>query len=167
MTTVSVGYIRTLFDYHYWATNRLLDTAERLPKLQYAAAPLASHPSLHATLVHCMGAEIVWRSRWEGAAGQARMPSPAGFHSFADLRERWQSEEQAWRERLVDLTDEALADPVHYSNSRGSQFATPLWQVLVHVANHGTQHRSEAAAMLTILGHSPGDLDMILYFREH
>ena len=38
-----------------------------------------------------------------------------------------------------------------------------LWQALAHVVNHGTQHRSEAAVLLTSAGHSPGDLDMIDY----
>ena len=41
-----------------------------------------------------------------------------------------------------------------------------LWQVLVHVVNHGTQHRAECAALLTGFGHSPGDMDMSLFFNE-
>jgi uncharacterized damage-inducible protein DinB len=42
----------------------------------------------------------------------------------------------------------------------------PVWQMLVHVVNHGTQHRSEAAALLSAEGRSPGELDMINYAEE-
>jgi uncharacterized damage-inducible protein DinB len=42
----------------------------------------------------------------------------------------------------------------------------PVWQMLVHVMNHGTQHRSEAAAVLTAEGRSPGELDIINYAEE-
>jgi uncharacterized damage-inducible protein DinB len=38
--------------------------------------------------------------------------------------------------------------------------------MLVHVVNHGTQHRSEAAALLTAAGRSPGELDLINYAEE-
>jgi uncharacterized damage-inducible protein DinB len=39
----------------------------------------------------------------------------------------------------------------------------PVWQLLVHVVNHGTQHRAEAAALLTAEGRSPGELDLFDY----
>jgi uncharacterized damage-inducible protein DinB len=38
--------------------------------------------------------------------------------------------------------------------------------MLVHVVNHGTQHRAEAAALLTPEDRSPGELDLINYAEE-
>jgi len=38
--------------------------------------------------------------------------------------------------------------------------------MLAHVVNHGTQHRSEAAAILTQAGRSPGEIDMIFFAEE-
>jgi uncharacterized damage-inducible protein DinB len=32
--------------------------------------------------------------------------------------------------------------------------------------NHATYHRGEVAATLTQLGHSPGDLDLLIYIDE-
>ncbi|MCB0024762.1 MAG: hypothetical protein KDD91_17125, partial [Caldilinea sp.] len=40
------------------------------------------------------------------------------------------------------------------------------WHCLLHVVNHGTYHRGETAALLTGLGHSPGELDFTVYLLE-
>ncbi|HJP27606.1 MAG TPA: DinB family protein [Dehalococcoidia bacterium] len=37
----------------------------------------------------------------------------------------------------------------------------PLWELMLHVVNYGTQHRSEVEMMLTKFGHSPGDMDIL------
>jgi uncharacterized damage-inducible protein DinB len=64
---------------------------------------------------------------------------------------------------VVGLNEQALRNAIHYQNTKGKLFTQPLWQLMLHQANHATQHRSEAAVLLTGFGHSPGDLDLYLY----
>lgn len=161
---ISPAYAVTLFAYHDWANRKLLDAVGDNDAL-LDAAPLEEHPSLRGVLTHSLSAEWVWRHRWEGNAPSS-MLDPDDFTSLRSIRERWQEETRLWQARVAELDQEALLEPLSYRTQRGTRFVTPRWQVLVHVVNHSTQHRSEAAAILTILGHSPGDLDMILYFRE-
>ena len=67
---------------------------------------------------------------------------------------------------VEDLTDEKLNLVVHYKNTKGVPQKQVLWKMMAHVVNHGTQHRSEAAALLTDFGCSPGDVDMIYFLDE-
>ena len=38
---------------------------------------------------------------------------------------------------------------------------------MAHLVNHGTQFRAEAAVRLTQLDASPGDIDLIVWLRQH
>jgi uncharacterized damage-inducible protein DinB len=66
---------------------------------------------------------------------------------------------------LSGLSDDDLDRTIHYTSTRGKPFENTLWHILLHVANHSTQHRSEAAILLTEWGRSPGDLDLIFFLR--
>jgi uncharacterized damage-inducible protein DinB len=46
-------------------------------------------------------------------------------------------------------------------------YERPLWHGPSLAVNHGTQHRGEAAALLTDYGQSPGDLDFTLFLNEY
>lgn len=162
---LSPDYIRILFDYNDWANTIVLNTAAQLTSEQLHAAPLDGHGSLWSTLVHTLGGAIIWRTRWEGES-PTQMLSPTKVPSFASLREHWAIEDAIWQAKLATLDAASLAAPLAYRNTQGTPLSEPLWQILVHLVNHGTQHRSEIAAMLTILEHSPGDMDMIKYFRR-
>lgn len=162
---ISATYVRTLFEYSRWATARVLDTAEQLTPAQLETQVLAGLPPLLPTLAHTLGAEVLWRLRWEGSSptgilGTAELPT------LAAIRERWARESAALQARLEGLDDAALTETIDYQTTTGRAHQNQLWQILAHLANHSTHHRSEAAAMLTALGHSPGDLDLIVFLRR-
>jgi len=156
-----------LFDYNYWANARVLSAASKLTPDQFVAPHGLSHGSVRGALTHILAAEIVWRLRCQSGLSPAALPADSDFPTLDALRARWTEEEAAMRSYLASLTDERLSQAVEYKTTKGVPFSNTLWQLLAHVVNHGTQFRAEAAVALTAEGHSPGDLDLLLYLREH
>ena len=146
--------IRFLFGFDRWATSRLLDAAVGVDEATWSATNIIDARGLGDILVHHLGATQRWRHGLTGAVGDAPEPELEPLPDLESLRLSWESEwagYDAWFERM---------DPAWLDQSEGG---ITLWQALVHVVNHGTQHRSEAAVLLTAAGHSPGDLDLIDY----
>jgi uncharacterized damage-inducible protein DinB len=157
--------ILTLYAYNQWANARILDAAGHVTQEQYLAPASFPHGGLRGTLVHALFAEWIWRKRWQGTSPTQRL-NPEDFPTMQSLRTRWQAEETELMAFVDGLTDEKLNDTFDYTNTSGQPFTRILWQAMAHVVNHGTQHRSEAAAILTDLGHSPGDIDLIGFLIE-
>jgi uncharacterized damage-inducible protein DinB len=156
--------IRSLYRYSDWANQRILDTSARLTPEQLLGGGGASFDSVRDTLVHTMSAQWLYLERWHGRSPRT-MFDPAEFPDVAAIRARWERVEHDTRAFVAELSDADLARTVEYTNTKGERWAYPLWQQMIHQVNHATQHRSEAAVMLTALGHSPGLLDL-LYFVD-
>jgi uncharacterized damage-inducible protein DinB len=148
--------IAYLFGFDRWATARVLDATVGIDETTWSAPNAIGERGLGGILVHHLGASQRWR---HGLTGSDETPRPERepLPTVDALRAAWEIEweaDAAWAEAMdaawLDATDHEI----------------PYWQMLAHVVNHGTQHRAEAAALLTAAGHSPGDLDMIDY-AEH
>lgn len=160
-----LDYLRLMYDYNEWANHRVLDTAEGLTPGQLHAEGNASFGSIHATLVHTMAAEWEWLALWRGTPVWDAF-SPIEFADLAAIRARWAGLDAEMRAFVAALEPEGENSPARvltWEGDAGAIRMRPLWKPMLHVVNHGTQHRSEVAAMLTQFGHSPGELDLTRY----
>jgi uncharacterized damage-inducible protein DinB len=155
--------IRTLYDYNIWANTRILDSAERLKLQQFIAGN--GGESIRALLVHTAWSEWLWLQRCQGHSPRERW-NPGDFPYVATLRQRWEEVDAATQAYLAGLTEPDLARTITYANFQGETWSYPRWQALLHQVNHATQHRSEAAQLMTRFGCSPGDLDLLIYVDE-
>jgi uncharacterized damage-inducible protein DinB len=69
------------------------------------------------------------------------------------------------RAYIDTLTEETLNGTIRYVIP-GAVREFGVWQILVDVILHATQHRSEAAVLLTDYGQSPGDYYFTLFLKE-
>jgi uncharacterized damage-inducible protein DinB len=157
--------ILILYKYNQWANAKILNAAAPVTTEQFIAPASFPHGGLRGTLVHALFAEWIWRKRWEGTSPASRF-KPEDFPTLPSLQARWLEEETQLMNFVDALTEEKLGGAFSYNSTAGQPFTRILWQAMAHVVNHGTQHRTEAAAMLTGLGHSPGDIDMIYFLDE-
>ena len=157
--------ITILFHYNEWSTARILGKAAMLSQAQFLASVPFPHGSLRATLVHALFAEWVWRRRWEGFPRNSVL-NPEDFPTLDALSERWAEETRRLNDFVANVSEERLQSKFNYVSTEGLAHERVMWESMAHVVNHGTQHKTEAAAILTAFGHSPGDIDLIVYFNE-
>ena len=158
---------RRLYAYNTEATERILATAEALSPAALTTEVVAAQPSIRDTLVHLCSAQRVhldwWRGAMSGADSWARRFPAEDYPTLESVHAFWSDLREDTDTFLATLqTDADLARTLTRGVINGTdEIERPLWESMLHVVNHGTQHRSEAALLLTALGHSPGDLDLL------
>lgn len=158
--------LRSLVDYHYWATYRLLDAVGPLDADQFTRDLKNSFPSVRDTLSHLHSAEWIWLSRLRGRSPTAFLPHER-FAQPADARGAWRDTEADMRDYVDSVDEVALAALLEYRLMNGQPGATPVGRILQHVVNHGTYHRGQVTTMLRQLGAAPGkSQDLIAFYRE-
>lgn len=161
---MTVDYIRTLFAYNKWANHRILANIETADREKVTRDLGSSYSSIRDTLVHIVGSEWVWLSRWKGDSPTG-FPNAAGLVDVPSIRTRWLSVERELDSFLKHVTDERLLADLSYNDTRGRQFSQPLGEQMCHVVNHSTYHRGQITTMLRQVNETPVSTDMIVYLR--
>jgi uncharacterized damage-inducible protein DinB len=158
-----IKLLHPLYHYNSWANRRLVRYAARLSPRQLNAPNTLSHGSALLALFHIADAERSWRLACQDGAFPGVYLHDQLPRRLAALRTFWRDEAVQWLAFVTSLTERQVNRPVQYRWGRSRPRRQTLWQILLHVVNHGTQHRGEIAYSLAECGHSPGDRDFISF----
>jgi uncharacterized damage-inducible protein DinB len=153
-----------LYLYDEWATNKLIDAAEKVDTAKLQKDLGTSFGSLHGTLVHIYGAQLIWHSRWKGSTPTS-LPKVEEIPNLSELKSRWQKLRVEVREFLNSKSDEQLQQPSPYHDLKGNSWSEPLYQQIQHVLFHSMYHRGQTVTLLRQLGEAPPQTDLIAYYR--
>jgi uncharacterized damage-inducible protein DinB len=161
---MTIKDMETLYDYGAWANRKLFAVIAQLPSEEFTQSVAGSYGSLRNTLVHAMSAEWGWIDR---CGGHARGPALKGqdYPTLESIMTQWSQIEGYAKEFLSALTDADLLRNVEYKTERGMR-SMPIGELLHHGANHSVHHRGQVALLLRMLGHSPGNVDVLFYYGE-
>ncbi|RYZ61034.1 MAG: hypothetical protein EOO14_06100 [Chitinophagaceae bacterium] len=137
--------------YHSWANNLLLSSILLLPEEQHHAVVKSSFPSLFKTVLHMLDAESIW---WQRLKLQEKIDRPSDTFSgdMKALSQELLLQNKRWQEWLTGANELALQHEFIYYNSHKERFKQPVYQMLLHLFNHGTYHRGQLVTMLRQLG---------------
>lgn len=156
-----------LFDYTYWAFDRVWSAIGQLSDAQFTEDLGYSLGSVRNIVVHLMSGHRRWLSRLQGTA----LPAHLRFDDFPSrhaVRIEWDKEREKFLEYVASLSEGHLGQPVpHAMPDRGIESAPERWEILLHLVNHSTDHRSQILALLNSeFGIATPEHDFIIYLWE-
>jgi uncharacterized damage-inducible protein DinB len=162
---ISADTLRLQFDYSSWATQRLVDIAGRLSLDELTRDFQTSDRCVLDTLVHIYAADRFWLSR--ALREPPASSSDPGARDLTVLQTQWPALHQQWKLWMRDFTDRSVAETnIAFEDMRGKPHAKPVWQIVLHVVNHGTHHRGQVSGFLRAMGHTPPPLDLMEYYMK-
>ncbi len=160
-------HFQTLARYNVWAMHRLLEAVERLSDQDYRRDVGLFFKSIHGTLNHLLvGEHMLWYPRF--ARGES--PKLALDAEIEPVRERLAQALRGgsgnWKPLIESFSDERFEGKLNYTRMNGQTMSLPFMGALTHVFNHGTHHRGQITAALTMLGQPCPELDLVWMLQE-
>ncbi|TXF99270.1 DinB family protein [Massilia arenae] len=166
-----------LASYNASMNTKVYAAAATLPADAVSADRGAFFGSILGTLNHIVAGDTIWLQRYQGHPTTFRalepmrdIAMPAGL---THINSNDLAVLQAHRARLdaiiealaAELSDDDLAQPVSYKNSRGA-FRKKFGSLLLHFFNHQTHHRGQVSTLLSQSNVDIGVTDLVAWVPD-
>jgi len=153
------------FKHNTMMNERLVDACQGLSPEQLGSTVTGTYGTIGATLVHVANAQVGYAARILGT----EHPPPGRldedpFPGFDALTERF-AVGDANLELAATHAGEDREVQVRGDDPPGT-WRMPASLILIQAVNHGTEHRSQIATILTQLGIQPPEMDGWTYFLD-
>jgi uncharacterized damage-inducible protein DinB len=155
---------RHFYEYHFTENRKMWDTyIMSLSQEQFTQPVDYSLGSVRNQIVHLMNVDNSWFGDLSGITDREEL-APTDLDDREKIRAYGDKVEHMMRAYLAQLSDDMLTQKPFPD---GEDKDLILWQVLLHVGNHGTDHRAQMLRLLNDLGLKTTAQDYVFYIYEN
>lgn len=149
--------IHSFIDYDIAMTRRVWDSINQITENEFLADDRYSRGSIRNLMVHLSHTNLRWLD------GLKNLPDETGkFRPYDEYLDR-SSVRRYWDAVAGEVKDYVQGLSAEELDEHPADIPGPRWEVLLHIVNHGTDHRSTILQKLHELGASTFDQDYILW----
>ena len=160
---MNANAFRHFYEYHFTENRSTWENyVTQLSYEQFTQDVDYSHGSVRDQIFHLISVDDIWFSDLRDEEFPEPL-NPVDFPDYDSIRKYWDEVEQNMRTYLAELRDDMLST----KPLSGEDKDLRLWQVLLHVANHGTDHRAQILRLLNDLGVQTTSQDYIFFTYDN
>lgn len=155
---MSIQMLRHFINYHIAENATLWSYIDQLTPDQFIADITYAHGSIRNQLVHMLSVDATWLAGLRGEPIPEPL-DPTRFGASTTLKAQWDAVAQQLQTYVMALSDaDVQTQPLTDEDAN-----LYVWQVLLQLVNHGTDHRAQLLRCLHDAGIKTVSQDYIFY----
>jgi uncharacterized damage-inducible protein DinB len=159
---INVNIFRHFYNYHFAENRNTWENYVIALSDEQFMRNVETHWSVKEHIVYIMSVDNTWFCGLRGLPIREPL-NPADFPNLESIRIHWDNVERNMRHYLAELRNDFLND----KPLEGEDKDLCIWQVLLHVVNHDTDHRAQLLRVLNDLGVETVAQDYIFYVYDN
>lgn len=155
---------QSMFYYHKWATQKLLDHVGSKDDLFFHLEAKNSFKSISETYSHVLSVDYLWYKRLTGIV----KPEWVEFDvsTVSDTKEAFSTLHEEMNQFFQTLTKEDWKSTLNFTNLKGDPFSNTREEMFFTFINHASYHRGQVTSFLRQFDLEGIAIDYIYYSKE-